>query len=568
MTPADGIFSHIGGDGQINVTASEPECSWNVTVHWSYQHWVFLGSPSGRDGSGNMTFEIASHDEELPRDAVLSVNGDDGFSRVFNITQTGKPKPAKFSVASVARTRGQGGSNWSTQLRLTNPEDHVMPVLVRFVRLDLTQEDLITEVSIPDFPLQPHVTYFVEDIVSAIAGNLEGEDVKGALQIEVQDEVEGQPVITSRTATKAAEGSYGQFIPAVPMIHTDVQEVVLVGLADNDVYRTNIGVTNLENRIVNVDLVAIDSGGNIIGEKRVGVPRLANNQVGVRDLFPDFVDSDSFSVRANTGDADVTVYGQMMHRITSDPMYIGSDQTVSKVQVIPNLAHNRGSSFSVWRSDVAIYNPNPASINLHMEYVPDPADGFWWPSKRIMVQLQAYETNVLHDVVREFLTYEDDESKGYMIVESNESELAPPVIVGRTYTIDGEKVYGQGLSVVGEQAMLSEGDVAWFAGVEDSAGVRTNFSIINTGSDAARVELRFYDEHGIVRAGAKTLTFPEKDEFLQFDLFKALPELEPGSMRGSLQILVREGESVFPYVTIMDNLSNDPMFVTPTVMEY
>jgi hypothetical protein len=570
LTPADGVFPGDGDTGKIVVEASEQDCSWQIRTHWMFSDWIKIKAPAGHVGDGEVEFDILANESDEGRIGSLTFAGED-HEEEFRITQEATPKPMKFSVASVARTKGALGSDWSTQLRVLNPEDDYLPVLVRFVWIgpgpQYARFSMETNYSLP-----PRITAFVPDIVSWVesqAGiDLQGENVKGSLQIEVQEGGEGRPIITSRTATKAPEGSYGQFIPAIPVAHNDVESLVLTGLIDNGEYRTNVGVTNMNEENISVDLEAIDPSGNVIGRQTVGVFGLANNQQDVRNLFPELSDFDGFSVRAQTHGADVILYATVMHSLTSDPVFIISRPSVDeKVQIIPNVAHNSGKNNSEWRSDLALYNPNGQDISVRMTYVPDPADNLGPTSIERTESLKAFETKVWHDVVRKFHSYDYEESKGYLLIEVNDSGAEPPVVVGKTYTIDGEKLYGQGLQVFTESDLLNEGDVSWIAGVEESDEFRTNFSLLNLGDEPAFVELRFYDEYGVQREGALTARVPEPGVFEQFSLFAAFPALEPGSMRGSIEMRVNKGSKLLPYVTILDEATNDPIFVPDTKIE-
>ncbi|MCP4896939.1 MAG: hypothetical protein GY906_08180 [bacterium] len=538
--------------------------SSSVAVRWTKAadakgYKLYRDSTLIYDGPGRFYTESGLDSDIEYCYTVLAYNNcGDGAPSQSSCATTGVSGPAKLSIASVARTRGELDSYWSTQLRMVNPEDHELPVLLRLVILDLDAVGLTRKFEIP-LNLQPYRTYFYPDIVAEVAGAME--NVKGALQIEVTGDVQGRPVITSRTSTRALEGSYGQFIPAEPMVNNGVSDLVLAGLADNSEYRTNIGVTNLADQLVTVDLAAIDPEGEEIGRAGIGVPGLANNQQSIRHLFPAFTDTVGFSVRVDTRGAAVTAYATTMHAVTSDPVFITTKPNLSKVQIVPNLAHIDGKYNSVWRSELGVHNPNLAGIGVHLTYFPDPGDGFDWQSKRITHQLEGHQTMLLSDVVNDFLNDGEEQSKGYLKMELVQDGELPPVVVGRTYTIDGEKIYGQGLQMINEHDLLGPGETAWIAGVEDSTDYRTNFSVLNVGDSQARIELRFVDENGIIRDGAKTLALPGPGEFSQFDLFDALPALEPGLMRGSLQIIVLEGTDLYPYVTIMDNFTNDPIFV-------
>lgn len=508
----------------------------------------------------------------VPRQTVVvpGFSPSNDFGGEMPMTVLDPVESAHLMVPVIARTAGQLGSFWSTQLRILNPEDAVMLVRLSFVQLDLSSPDLVKIIAISAVQLQPKETFFIDDIAAAITGIVD-EDLKGSLHIEVLDDHEGVPVITSRTATLGAIGSYGQFIPALQEWSPPPDSLGLAGLIDNDEFRTNIGVSSFEDHTVSVELVAYDAAGNEIGRQGVGVPRFANNQISARALFPGLGDTEVFAVRVDTGRANVIVYATVMYNETSDPVFILARNASAQPdrQIVPNLAHIDGKFGSVWRTDFAVRSLNPTDAStLKLEYFPDSSDGFPWASRELQFNLDPLQGLLLEDLVGQFLDDPDvDQTKGYLMA-SIDGILGPagaPLISGRTYTIDGETQYGQSLRAFESSYLMSFPDRAWVAGVEDSADSRTNFALLNLGDIPARVELRFYDEFGELRTGAATLALLDPGEFVQFDLFAALPALEPGSMRGSLQIIILDGYDLLPYVTMIDNGSNDPIFVPMTI---
>lgn len=105
ISPSSRTFDSDGGGGSITVLATPASCAWTAA---SNQPWVTIQSGATGQGTGAVTYQVASNPSTEPRSAVVTAGG-----LPHTITQTGRPEtPCTFAIAptsaSFTHTGGTG----------------------------------------------------------------------------------------------------------------------------------------------------------------------------------------------------------------------------------------------------------------------------------------------------------------------------------------------------------------------------------------------------------------------------------------------------------------------------
>jgi hypothetical protein len=136
--------------------------------------------------------------------------------------------------------------------------------------------------------------------------------------------VEGASVAAvSRTYNQTPDGTYGQFIPAVPATSAvdSSGSALLVQLRNDSAFRTNVGVVNLTGAPIQVEARFLASDGSSLGSRSWTIPAYGfhqengavpgNGEVAV-----------SAVLRCLTQGGRFLAYGSVVDNVSGDPVFV------------------------------------------------------------------------------------------------------------------------------------------------------------------------------------------------------------------------------------------------------
>ncbi len=609
ISPLNASYGPEGGSGTVAVNTQEG-CTWTAVSNNS--SWISVtagatGSGSGQVGysvgvnSGaarNGTMKIAGKTFTVNQssDSSSSTDGADAWSWTIKrgstvietsespIFTTAFDEPGNYTVTlqvsnckgtstktvsfvitqindyvvpAVAHAPGQFDTTWKTDLRLFNPATVKITVTLDFLEEARQNVGVIPGVT---FDLQPKGTMVIDDVLTVIPG-IPADSSKGALRFGFEGGGGTVPVIMSRTYNDTPNGTYGQYVPAVPVLPGDGGALYLTGMADNDQYRSNLGVANLSGRdIGGLTATVLDAAGNELGSYGIGVPAYSTIQVVniARAAGVTGGNLDLFSVRLDTNGNDVTAYASVIDNRTGDPvLYTPAVPSGNKVYLL-GAAHLTGLNDSLWRSDVTFFNEATTSTEVRVEYFPDEPTAF---RSHLTIPLMAGSAQAFGDILTSMVS--DENTKGYLVLEVTGDNVQPQV-AARTYNLADDGTYGQNVPLFSSDKLIPLGGTGLLPGVSNSAvstdGFRTNLGLLNTSeTDAAQVDVIIYGESGNIVG--RIPGYPlEPGQFVQFDVFKAV-QLGAFDMDASIEIKVLSGGPVAAYASSIDNRTGDPIFI-------
>ena len=295
---------------------------------------------------------------------VTNCSGSSTSTKTFTVIQIND-----YVVPAAAHADGQFDTTWKTDLRLFNPGTAAVTVTLDFLQEARNNLGVIPGVT---FDLPPKGTVIIDDVLTVIPGiPLDGS--KGALRFGF----EGggvTPVIMSRTYNDTPDGTYGQYVPAVPVVPGNGQSLYLTGLAHNVDYRSNLGVANLSGRdIGGLKAVVLDADGNEPRPLRHRCPGLLDNSGG------------QCGGGGRGGGQPRPLHHpprhqrQRRHRLRLDdrqpyrrPGALHTLDHQGRVKAyLVGVAHAFGQNDSVWRSDVTFFNRTGGMSEVRVEFFPD-----------------------------------------------------------------------------------------------------------------------------------------------------------------------------------------------------
>jgi uncharacterized repeat protein (TIGR01451 family) len=258
-------------------------------------------------GGGGKVTAYASVIDNNTRDPLL-VSG----------TLLNQPAAAKWVLPGVANIDNPV-AHWRTDMRVFNYGTSVQPATLTFFPGGNGAPKSV------NVDLQPGAVLTLDDV---LASKFSLTNAGGVVHLTT-----GAPssiVVTGRTYNQTANGTFGQFIPAVTP-----QEAVAAGgptlhilqVEDSTRYRTNIGLAEVSGApaIVEVQVILPDSKFT----PTVQIPLAANEfrQFSlIRDLALGNVYNARVTVRVLSGTGRVTAYGSVIDEQTQDPTYVPAQQ--------------------------------------------------------------------------------------------------------------------------------------------------------------------------------------------------------------------------------------------------
>jgi hypothetical protein len=244
--------------------------------------------------------------------------------------------------------------------------------------------------------------------------------------------------------------------------------------------------------------------------------------------------------------------------------------------VVPGMAFVYGAApGTIWQSDVTIMNPSSALTAKYSVAFLDARAPVTDYSQLTWTTISVPPLNVIEsgNLLAGQPFNQAIGAYGALMVRGDVAPL-PPVITARTFN-NGDPTKGTfGLSV--PQSSVSGGVSTQAAaaasaliGLRQNDAAYTNLGIVNLHNDWATVELDFFD--GPTAADLGTLTV-QINPYQAYQINKPLLDSRfvpaagytPSSNLYSVLVKVLQGTGVYPYATVVDMGTTDPIVVTPT----
>lgn len=230
---------------------------------------------------------------------------------------------SSWIIPAAANTPGNGGTYWSTDVSIHNPQNWELPLLVQVLETGQVNDEVPTL----DLVIYPYETINLWDVLGPDLFNING---TGAILIYVPidepcPEMECQFLATSRTYTSDPSGGFGEFgqtLPGAALLEgTDWLTYGYAAgiLNDGSDFRCNIGVASWTPDWTQVAVDLQDSTGAIIDTQIFDLPPFGHLQRRLRT--PVMGGSLVFYLVDGPNDAFVYPYASVVNNMTGDPSY-------------------------------------------------------------------------------------------------------------------------------------------------------------------------------------------------------------------------------------------------------
>ncbi len=264
---------------------------------------------------------------------------------------------------------------------------------------------------------------------------------------------------------------------------------------------------------------------------------------------------------------------------------------VPPMWMVPGAAFVDGQNGAIWQSDLSIFNPGNATMNLRAAFLDgtitklDQLDGKWKD-----VSLPPHATLPYRNVLSSLFGLPKGSAGSILIQHKEFAPATLPVMSGRTYDSSrgASGTVGLSLSIVSLGGSSSSGSggpgggagpgglrpqpealsgVYHLVGLSQDDRSYTNLGFANLGSDYVTAEVRFRDPSGAQLGAPVTIQLNPYGVKNLSNVLEAPPPAGAGYagsahvFRASVQLTA--GTSLFPYASVIDRTSKAPSLLTP-----
>lgn len=474
-------------------------------------------------------------------------------------------KPATSAHALIIPSVGHLDgieSQWRSDVRITNAGFSAVRYALTFTPSGGTAQG----VKQTNITVQPGDTTALDDIIRNWYGiGSLGESTNGMLEIVPLDNpavTSLSTVASSRTYNLTSTGTLGQFIPAIrsnaligkALSGALPQILSLQQIAQNNLYRTNVGIAEGSGNGASVLLRIFDASGLKLrdvpltlaaGEQRQLNSLLASQGVELSD--------GRIEVQVLDGGGKVTAYASVVDNVSKDPLLVaGTPLTQSSAAkwVLPGAA-NLDSEIAQWRTDMRVFNYGAAPQNATLTFF---AQGSSEP-KTANVTLNAGAVLTLDNIVQSLF----GSTNAGGVVHLSTGAAANLVVTGRTYNQTANGTFGQFIPAVTAAEATGAGERPLnILQVEDSVRYRTNIGVTEVSGQPATIEVQVYLPDS---KATPTVTIPlAANEFRQFNVIRSLGLGNVYNGRVVVRVVGGQGR-VAAYGSVIDELTQDPTYV-------
>ncbi len=392
----------------------------------------------------------------------------------------------------------------------------------------------------------------IPDLVAAA-----GSHGSGAINLRTSS---GGLVAVSRTFASGSDGTYGQFIGGWD--HSEAlsgeKRYVLAGLAGNGGFHTNVGVLNLGDDDLAVDVTLFSSDGEHLGSRRINaVPGGFKQVVSLIDRLTDDVVRGGYATLAATDSgARFLAYASVVDDASHDPTLVlprdMAPAVVALEHAVPAVASLPGSGGTTWRSQLDVVNVSEEERSVTLEYYRENGSSV----ASMAMAIEPGKSLHFDDVVGGLF---GEQGKGWLNVMADGPGIAA---TSRTYNDDASGTYGQLIPAYPHLDAAGPGSTVALAGLNSTEGFRTNIGITSLGAIPGVCHLDFYDNDGS-DIGMRLVDLPARG-FVQLE--RVLGEGLSYAGEAWAEISCTSATAFFAHASVVDESTGDPTYIPGAVV--
>jgi hypothetical protein len=458
----------------------------------------------------------------------------------------------------VAHADGNN-SKWQSDVRIAHTYPRMIQYLLTFTPSGTGIDSALqTQVSV-----DAGQTVALDDVLARWfgSGTIDA-GATGVLEIRTLDAVlgTGKTLATSRLFNVTDNGTFGQFIAAVPlakfMASSAHSSQTLVALSQSDRFRTNLGLVEGSGKPADVLLEVFSAGGLKLFESTLQLKGGEHRQLG-SVLAANGIDTTNARVNVSLASAvgSVFTYASVIDNSTGDPSFVPAVDAMSApaqrytIAGVANLDTGNGK----WQTDVRLYNGGAATVQATAEFF---AQGDTTPAATRTIDVQPGQMMVMDDVLQSLFGMQGA-GGALRITTATDTALIP---AARTYLKRDSGTYGQFIAAATVENTAGVGtDALRILQVEESDRFRTNVGLTEVTGQPATLEISVALPNRKVAAVTQVDLRP--NEYRQINGLLRMMGLDDAYNANVTVRVIGGAGRVMAYGSVIDNLTQDPTYV-------
>ncbi len=454
------------------------------------------------------------------------------------------PLPPHLTVIPAsAHVSGAQGTAWRTDAVLHDPGSRQASVALFF--LENGRDSSATAGKVVAVSAGSSLT--LNDLVHETFGR----SASGAILVASDEPL----LVTSRTYNNVPAGTYGQFVPGLPLAEAIAsgENVRLLQLTRNGHFRTNIGFANASGSPLHVKVELFKADGTPIASPTYTIPPWSFYQK-TRILTAD-VDDAYAIVSSDDPAARYFTYASVVDNDSGDPTFVQAVPATGDVIFVSASAHLKGAAGTNWKTDCEFHNPGASDATFTVAALRRDQANISPPSA--VFTLGAGRSLRLADIL----------DSVFHITGAAALRITPSsgtlMVTSRTYNDVPAGTYGQFIPGIPKVDGTTIVQGAWLLRLSQSSngsqGFRTNIGLTNLNTRTTEVSIGLYDANG-TQLGTVEETL-ESYEFVQIDKIFQKVTLDAVDNGYAIVSSSTQGAAFFAYASVVDNRSGDPVYI-------
>jgi hypothetical protein len=572
-----------------------PQYAGQTFTAVAQEPWLSVAPATGTVAAGGTTLTVIANTSGLPVGTSLgaihitlstpsvgnvSTTSSTSVTPTFSVnlvtpvspTPKDAPPPDALIIPAVAHADGIN-AHFQSDVRVSNTSARLMTYQLTFTP---SGESGITRGQQSTFSIDPGRTIALDDILKSWFGTGNG-SAMGTLEVRPLTEtatstssaafnglVNLVTFASSRTFNVTANGTFGQYIPAIPFANFigraaagEVRRVLsLQQIAQSPAFRTNLGLLEASGEPASLIVRVFGQQGEYLTEFPVNLKGGQHLQLNsfLHDQGLDPLTDARVEVEVVSDGGKVTAYASVLDNVTSDPLLVTpvsvADSGASK-WVVPGVA-DLATGFANWQTDMRLFNAGTEAVEATLLFYSQNGG----EPKSASITIPAGQVRQFDRALASLFNAGNDGGA----VHITTPEAARLIATARTYNNTPTGTYGQFISAVTEaEAAGIESRPLQLLQVEESDRFRSNVGLVEVSGKPVTLEI------SIVPPDAKFTAVTEvplaANEFRQLGSLLASFGLDDThNARVTVRVIKGDGR-VTAYASVIDMQTNDPTYV-------
>jgi uncharacterized repeat protein (TIGR01451 family) len=568
-----------------------PELAGQSFTASAKEPWISVAPSSGVVPEGGLTLVVTANTNGLPLGTSLSAirvvlntqasrgAGTNATTLVLPVVGVSKatpvlpqpksaPPPDALIIPAVAHTDGLN-SKFESDVRVTNTSSKLLQYQVTFTP---SGGNGLAGGKQTTFSIEPGRTVALDDVLRTwfgtgtdnTVGTLEVRPLTQTASTTPGAALRGLPNLVtfaaSRTFNVTPNGTFGQYIPAVPFANfiggDSLSSLSLQQVAQSVRYRTNLGIVEASGQPVSLMVKVFGSTGQKLTEFPVQLAGGEHTQLnaflasnGIQSL-----DDGRVEVSVIGGGGKVTAYASVLDNDTNDPLLV-TPVTLNDVGdskwVMPGVADIDNGTAN-WQTDMRVFNGGTEDVTAMFSFYSQNGGA----PKTAEITIPAGQVRQFDRTLSSVFGVANDGGA----VHISTPAATRLVATARTYNQTSGGTYGQFISAVTPgEAASRDTRALQILQVEESDRFRTNLGLAEVTGNPVTVQLSIVTPD--TKSTAVTQLTLAPNEFRQFPaILRSFGLGDTFNARIIVRVIDGTGR-VTAYGSMIDQRTNDPTYV-------